>query len=149
MCTNIDYSYVFSLENKSVDLYSTITSFNSTIQSLGNKANNLYNTTTLFNSTQRLGTTEITCTLLVDKHNYEIDFIINQTALHFRRLLEEMLEDIKFYICHTDIYNAVQQFKLLFLEKIKNDTTETLHHLLALKTEDPQWVVVSKIDKEN
>ncbi|CAG8753120.1 32966_t:CDS:2, partial [Racocetra persica] len=47
------------------------------------------------------GTTEITCMSLVDKHNHEMDPIIDQTAPHFRRLLEEMLEDIKFYTCHT------------------------------------------------
>ncbi|CAG8852062.1 15429_t:CDS:1, partial [Racocetra persica] len=48
-----------------------------------------------------------------------------------------------------DIYNAVQRFKSPSLEKIKNDTIETLHRLLALKTEDPQWVVVPKIDEGN
>ncbi|CAG8846612.1 31765_t:CDS:2, partial [Racocetra persica] len=40
------------------------------------------------------GTTEITCTSLVDKHNHEMDPIIDQTAPRFRRLSEEMLEDI-------------------------------------------------------
>ncbi|CAG8740992.1 6901_t:CDS:2, partial [Racocetra fulgida] len=96
-------------------------------------------------------TTEIICTSLEDKYSHEMNPIIDQTAPRFRRLSEEMFEDIKFYTCHSigigakmqynilhakypdkyinkkDVYNAVQQFKSPSLENIKNDITETLH----------------------
>ncbi|CAG8650068.1 24188_t:CDS:2 [Cetraspora pellucida] len=70
MFTNIDYSHVFSLGNKSVDLYSIIMPFNSTIQSLENKANNLYSTTMLFNSTQSPENDAIDLTLEVDESQF-------------------------------------------------------------------------------
>ncbi|CAG8790704.1 23154_t:CDS:2, partial [Dentiscutata erythropus] len=82
-------------------------------------------------------TKEIICTSFVDKHNYEMNPLVAQTAPLFRKLSEEMIEDVRFYTCSTegigatlqynflkakypdkyinkkDVYNAIQRFRVL------------------------------------
>ncbi|CAG8734102.1 12280_t:CDS:2, partial [Racocetra fulgida] len=49
------------------------------------------------------------------------------------------------YIDKKDIYNAIQQFQVPSCENLETDAAKTLKRLLALKTEDSDWIVVPKI----
>ncbi|CAG8682571.1 22824_t:CDS:2, partial [Racocetra persica] len=97
----------------------------------------------------------------IRRHSYECSYSFVQTALHFRKLSNEMLKDIEFYtksaegmdakiqynllkvkysasyIDKKDLSNAIQKFKILSCEKTKTDTTKTLQQLIALKAVDP------------
>ncbi|CAG8830059.1 27607_t:CDS:2, partial [Gigaspora margarita] len=88
---------------------------------------------------------EIICTSLVDKDNHEMNPFVAQTALHFRKLPEEVIEDIKFYTCSIGGLGATLQYNLL-KAKYPNKYIDKKDMLLALKTKDSNWIVVPKIE---
>ncbi|CAG8588254.1 7994_t:CDS:2 [Cetraspora pellucida] len=65
------------------------------------------------NFNNRKGTTEIICTSFVNEHNHKMNLLVAQTTLHFHKLSDEMLEDIKFYTCSTEGIGATLQYNLL------------------------------------
>ncbi|CAG8727275.1 3441_t:CDS:2, partial [Cetraspora pellucida] len=125
------------------------------------------------NFNNRKNSAQIVCTSLCNNHNHEMNSIVVQTALRFRKLTEEMLKDIEFYIQSAedigakmqynllkmkylrkyvdkkDLSNTIQRFRILSHDKIKTDAVETLQQLIMLKKKNPEWVVIPNINEEN
>ncbi|CAG8790058.1 14039_t:CDS:2, partial [Racocetra persica] len=67
-----------------------------------------------FNSQK--GSTEIICTSFANKHDYDLNLLVAQTAPRFCKLSEEILEVIKFYTYSTEEISATLQYNLLKLK---------------------------------
>ncbi|CAG8735899.1 15540_t:CDS:2, partial [Racocetra fulgida] len=52
------------------------------------------------------------------------------------------------YIEKKDLYNAIQQFRIPSREKLKTDNTKALQQLIALKADDPEWIVIPNIEEQ-
>ncbi|CAG8761154.1 22902_t:CDS:2 [Cetraspora pellucida] len=78
-----------------------------------------------------------------------MNLLVAQTAPHFCKLSDKMLEDIKFYICSTEGIGATLQYNLL-KAKYPNKYIEKKMYTMLFSSSGDHLVVIPKIEgKEN
>jgi hypothetical protein len=105
---------------------------------------------------------------IVGIHNHDMNPCIIEIAPKFRKLIDKMLEKVKFWtiegrlgistqynllvasfpnkvINKKDLSNAIQQFKKK-AKPVKNDACQMLTELYLKKDDDPRWIIKPRFD---